>query len=53
MTAPRPIGLPAEDTPLGKEYRHIATTMIRPSRCDRATAPLASAAITAPNPGAA
>jgi hypothetical protein len=31
----------------------IAMTMIRPSRFDRATAPLARAAMTAPSPGAA
>jgi hypothetical protein len=36
VTSPRPIGLPAEESALGKEYRHIAPTMIRCTRQVRA-----------------
>ena len=31
----RPIGMPADETPIGKEYRHVATTMMRCTRAVR------------------
>ena len=36
MSTLRPIGMPAEDSAIGKEYRHIAKTMIRCARSVRA-----------------